>query len=339
MTSVTEDSRKHDTLYVWKKRGAKWFSFKKMTDLVWSFFRAVIIFGVSFIIMYPILLKVSIAFKDKIDIYNSTVVWIPQHFTLENLILVFRMMEYPKVLLNSVLLSGGTMILQTFSCALAGYGFAKLKFKGSNILFFGVIFTILVPPQTIMIPTYLNYKDFDVFGIIHLLTGKPGINLIDTYWPFIISSMTGMGLKTGLYVYIFRQFFRGLPREIEEAALVDGSGVFGTFSKIMLPNAVPALVTVMLFSFVWQWNDTYYTTMFLNSADVMSIKLSTVAPSIGSYLSLKAGIAANTGQVDPFYLSMLVNTCVLVTIAPLIILYIFVQRHFVESVERTGLVG
>ncbi len=312
---------------------------EKIKSALWSLFRGVLIIGISFVILYPILMKISIAFKDRVDLYNSTVVWIPQHFTLENFRLVLKVMEYHKVLLNSILLSGSTMILQTISCALAGYGFAKLKFKGSNLLFACVIFTILVPPQTIMIPTYLHYKNFDIFGMIELITGRPGIKLIDTYWPFVISSMTAMGLKTGLYIYIFRQFFRGLPKEIEEAAYVDGAGVLATFWKIMLPNAVPAIVTVMLFSFVWQWNDVYYTTMYLNNAEVMSIKLSTVATSIGSYLSIKAGISANTGQVDPFYLSMLVNTCVLVAILPLIILYIFVQKHFVESVERTGLVG
>src|SRR5690606_31835267 len=139
------------------------------------------------------------------------------------------------------------------------------------------IFTILVPPQTIMLPTYLQFRNFDFFGIASLFGGQP-LNLIDTYAPFYISALFGMGLKTGLYVYIFRQFFRGIPKDIEEAALVDGAGVFTTFVRIILPSAVPALITVMLFSFVWQWNDSFYTTMFLNNPKVLSVMMSSVAP-------------------------------------------------------------
>lgn len=316
----------------------KLFNARTFKNLLISIFNAVIIFGISFIILYPILMKISIAFKDKIDIYNSTVVWIPRHLTLDNFSIVLKMMDYPKVLLNSFLVSGGTMILQTLTCAIVGYGFARLKFRGSSLLFAGVIFTILVPPQTIMIPSYLHFQKFDVFGLFELVLGKP-LNLINTYWPLLLSSLLGVGLKNGLYIYIFRQSFRGMPKEVEEAAFVDGAGIFTTFIRVMMPIAIPVITTVMLFSFVWQWNDTFYTSMYLGTAELMSIKLSTVAPSIGSYLTMVTGVQSDNNQVDPFYLSMLVNTSVLLAILPLILLYLFVQKNFVESVERTGLVG
>jgi multiple sugar transport system permease protein len=177
-----------------------------------------------------------------------------------------------------------------------------------------------------MIPLYLTYRYFDLFGLIGLFTGKDSVNLIDTFWPFLISSGTAMGLKNGLYIYIFRQFFRGIPKEIEEAALVDGAGVIRTFYRIMLPNAVPAIVTVLLFSFVWQWNDSYYVSLFLSKVKVLSTGLMGMGVAIG-------------GEPDPVYFSILMNTGVLLSMAPLIILYLFVQRYFVESVERTGLVG
>lgn len=309
-------------------------SLERPKRMAWSFFRTILIVGISFIILYPILQKISTAFKDKIDIYNPTVIWVPQHFTLDNFKVVIRVMDYYKALLGSIALSGTTMILQTITCALAGYAFAKLKFRGSGLLFGLVVFTIVVPPQTLMIPTYLYFKNFDIFGIIKLLTGKDGINLIDTYWPFVMLSMTGMGLKTGLYIYIFRQFFRGLPKELEEAAFVDGAGVFMTFRKIMLPNAIPAIITVMLFSFVWQWNDIYYTTLFLTNSKVIASQLAALPATTENYIGIIAG-----QKMDYFYKSMLMNTGVLLGIIPLIILYIFVQRHFVQSVERTGLIG
>ncbi|MHA7965270.1 carbohydrate ABC transporter permease [Paenibacillus sp. CAU 1782] len=314
---------------------AYWFESAK--KWLWIIVRFVLIFGISFVILYPILLKLSIAFKNMNDLYDPTVIWIPRALTLENFKLVFTAMNYPSVLMNTMFLSSAVMILQTVTCVLAGYGFARIKFKGSGFLFAGVIFTILVPSQTIMIPLYLNFKNFDLFGIIELFRGSP-INLINTYWPFIISSMLGMGVKTGLYVYIFRQFFRGIPREIEEAAYVDGAGYFTTFRKVILPNAVPSMITVMLFSFVWQWNDSFFTNMYLNEPKVMSSMMSSSGYAIATHLS-GGGAAATSLTQDPFFMSMMMNTSVLMAILPLIILYLFVQRHFVESVERSGLVG
>jgi len=310
--------------------------FEKIKSWSWVIARATLLIGLSFVILYPIILKLSIAFKDKADLYDTTVMYIPRNITLENFKLVIETMDYFKVLLNSFVLSGSTMLLTTFACALVGYGFARFSFRGRNILFALVIFTILVPPQTLMVPTYLQYRSFDVFGLIGLFNGGEGIRLIGTYWPFIISSATGVGLKAGLFIFIFRQFFRGIPQELEDAALVDGAGVFRIFFKIMLPNAIPAVITVMLFSFVWQYNDIYFTTLYLDNPNVISGKLLSAGATIGHKLSSMTG---GGDAVDPSYLSMLVNTSVLLAIAPLIILYMLVQRHFVESVERTGIVG
>jgi multiple sugar transport system permease protein len=170
--------------------------------------------------------------------------------------------------------------------------------------------------------------------LFSLFQGKP-LNLIDTYWPFFISSILGMGLKTGLFVYIFRQFFRGIPKDLEEAAWVDGSGTFGTFMRIIVPNAIPALVTVMLFSFVWQWNDSFFTGMILNETGVMS---SMVSGAWGQIMFFLTG-SSDAQSTDPLYASMIQNTAILMAILPLILMYLFVQRHFVESMERSGLVG
>ncbi|MCA0756608.1 carbohydrate ABC transporter permease [Paenibacillus sp. N4] len=315
---------------------AYWVEFAK--KWLWVMVRFVLIFGISFVILYPILLKLSIAFKSMDDLYDSTVIWVPQTVTLANFKLVFQAMNYPSVLLNTLFLSSAVMLLQTMTCVLAGYGFARVKFRGSGILFAGVIFTILVPSHTIMIPLYLHFKNFDLLGLIELVKGEPA-NLINTYWPFIISAALGMGVKTGLYVYIFRQFFKGIPREIEEAAYVDGAGYFTTFCRVILPNAVPSMVTVMLFSFVWQWNDSFFTNMYLNEPKVMSSMMASSGYAIATFLS--GGVQSETASYvqDPFFMSMMMNTSVLMAILPLIILYLFVQRHFVESVERSGLVG
>ncbi|GAF66598.1 carbohydrate ABC transporter permease [Alkalihalobacillus trypoxylicola] len=312
---------------------ARLFTFENLKRWTWNFVRFVLIAGLSFVILYPILQKVSTAIKHKSDLYSPIVVWIPQNLTLDNFRDAIAIMNYWETLLNTFALSGMTTILTTASCALAGYAFARLKFKGSKILFAGVILTILVPPTTILIPMFMNLREFSMLGIIPLLTGDT-INLLDSYWPFILTSITANSLKSGLYIFIFTQFFRGIPKAIEEAAYIDGAGVGTTFFRIMLPNAFPAIVTVVLFSFVWQWNDSFYTTTYLTSSNVMSTQLSSLPYNLAMFLD-----SGDAAQADPFYLSMVQDTGILLAIMPLIIIYLFVQRYFVQSVERTGIVG
>ncbi|MGG4143108.1 carbohydrate ABC transporter permease [Paenibacillus algorifonticola] len=300
---------------------------------LWSFVRLTLIAGLSFVILYPILQKISTAIKSKTDLYSPIVIWIPQHYSLDNMKQAIAIMDYWQTLLNTFALSSTTTLLTAASCALAGYAFARLKFKGSKLLFGGVILTIMVPPTTILIPVYLNLKDFTLMGLIPLLTGK-SINLLNTYWPFILTSITANSLRAGLYIFIFRQFFRGVPKEVEEAAYMDGAGVGQTFLRIMLPNAMPAIVTVLLFSFVWQWNDSFFTTTYLTSSKVMSTQLASLPYNLSIFLQDGA-----SSKADPFYMSMVQDTGILLAILPLIILYLFVQRYFVESIERTGLVG
>jgi multiple sugar transport system permease protein len=301
---------------------------------LWSLVRLVLITGLSFVILFPILQKISTAIKAKSDLYSPTVIWIPEHFSLDNFRKAISIMDYWTALGNTFALSAVTTVLTAISCALAGYGFARLKFKGSNLLFGGVILSVLVPPTTILIPIYLNLKDFSLLGLVPLLTGGKSINLLDTYWPFILTSLTANSLKAGLYIFIYRQFFRGIPKEIEEAAYIDGATITTTFSRIMLPNAIPAIITVLLFSFVWQWNDSFFTTTYLTSSKVMSIQLASLPYNLSSFLS--DGV---NSQADPFYMSMVQDTGILLAIMPLILIYMFVQRYFVEGIERTGIVG
>jgi multiple sugar transport system permease protein len=313
-------------------------NFEKQKHFVWVLVRTILIIGICYVILYPILLKISGAFKFKDDLYNPNIVWIPHHYTLDNIKLAFNTMHYIKTVWNTFLVAGSSMLLQTVTCALAGYAFARLTFRGSGILFLLVILTILVPPQTLMVSQYLNFKNFDPLGLVYLLTGQHGSNLINSYWPVILTSLTGNGLKSGLYIYIFRQFFKGLPKEIEDAALIDGAGIFQTFRRIMLPNSISSIVTVMLFAFVWQWNDTFMTSVFMNQMHVLSTEIATLGYNATISLGAALGLG-NNYKADPYYIALVVNTGILLAILPIIILYSFVQRFFVESVERTGVVG
>lgn len=287
---------------------------------VWALIRAVLILGICYIILAPLLAKMSSSLMTPRDVYDPTVRWIPRRPTIENFRVVWDAMQYPIAAFNSLKLALLVSLLQTASAAVIGYGFARFRFRGSGLLFGLVIFTLVVPPQTIIVPLYLNFRFFNLFGLIP----DGGVSLLNSYWPFILMATTGAGLRSGLFIYIMRQYFRGMPRAIEDAAYVDGAGHFRTFFSVMLPSAVPSLVTIFLFSFVWQWNDSTLTGIYMGDSTLLTRTLGTVAPSLGAKAE---------------YASIVNNTGMLMFIAPLLILYAIMQRYFVESVERTGIVG
>lgn len=316
----------------YNKRVSRHLTADRLKHWVFVLFRTLIIVGISYVILYPVFLMLSTAFMDPTNIYDVTVVWIPRTFTLDNFPPVIQVMDYWRSALNSLTLSLSVSVLHVAICALIGYGFARYRFPGRGVLFALVIVTLVVPPQTIMIPLFLHFRFFDVAGIIEALTGRPGVNLLDSFWPFVLQSATGMGIRNGLYILVFRQFFRNMPKEIEDAAWVDGAGHLRTFAQIMSPNAVAPIVTVFLFSFVWQWNDYFFASLFLQRTQLLPLELDALAANIGV-------LTGQGRQLDPYYVSLLNNTGSLLVIAPLLVMYIFLQRYFVESVERTGLVG
>lgn len=312
----------------------------KIQQVLWSLFRYSIILGISFVIIYPLIRKLSVAVMDKQDIYNPTIFVVPLNWTWENIRIAARVLNYFPTLGTTLAFVALTTLLTAASCALAGYGFARFDFPGKNLLFGMAILTILIPAHTLMVPMYLHFRSFDFMGLIGLFTGKDGVNLINTFWPTTISALTANGLKAGLFIYIFRQFFRGLPKEIEESALIDGAGGFRTFWRIMLPNAVPPLVTVLLFSFVWQYNDSFYTSLYMSQQNLMPTMVASLAANANTVIQqmLPGGYDPNV-KIDPNFISMIVDTGILLALLPLIGLYLFVQRYFVESVERSGIVG
>jgi multiple sugar transport system permease protein len=291
--------------------------------------RTIVVAGICYIILLPILTKLSSSFMFETDLYDQTVRWIPRHFTLDNYKLVWQYMRYPEAFVHSLLLSLVVAVLQLAACTSIGYGLGRFHFRGVNLLFSIVVFMMIVPPQTIMIPLYLNFRYFDLFGVLP----DPGLNLIGTHWPFVLLSVTGTGLRNGLFIYIMRQFFKGMPKELEEAAYVDGAGPYVTFYRVMLPSAGPALVIVFLFAFVWQWNDSYLTGMFLGGKTVLPVMLESLLFNLGP------GGGGYALQITGQYASLINNTGMLLFMAPLLLLYTVMQRYFVESVERSGIVG
>lgn len=303
-----------------------------------AIFRLVLLIGLSYIVLYPFISKIASSFMGMSDFVDATVRLIPKDFTLDIYKAVFTELDYWKAFVNVFTLSFISAILQTFSCCVIAYGFAKFKFKGNGILFLLVMLTMIIPHPTLKLSMFQNFKDFDILGIFGLLTKigilpekfAYGLRLTNSYWPLVILSACGLAFKNGLYIFMLRQFFKGVPDELEESAYIDGSGIFRTFFTIIIPLSVPMLITVFLFSFSWQWTDNYYLPLFFPTGRIWD--WSDVITEIP--ISLKTEYAG----ANLFY-QAIHNTAGMMAIAPLIVVYLFCQRFLVQGIERSGIVG
>lgn len=308
---------------------------KKTLALFGSILRTFILVGLCFIILLPLLQKFAFAFRHPEDITNPQVIWIPEHWSTENIRIALAYLSYKETFVNSVVLSAFSTIIQVIASAVAGYSFAKLKFKGSNVLFYIIVFTLVVPYETLDSSRLLFFQETSFFGIKLMF---------NTFAIFIMSAF-GMGVRSAIFIFLFRQFFRNVPIELEESAEIDGAGVIRTFWSVMLPNARGAIVTVSLFAFVWQYNDYYFAHLFKYEQNfpVLTTKLASGSGNLSAVMVTSFGpLLENLGEEikdDPLFFGLVINTAALLMMLPLLISYFFVQRAFVESIERTGLTG
>lgn len=300
---------------------------RNMGKRVWSLLRFLILFGFGFIIMYPLIYMISCTFRERGDMNDPTVIWLPRHLTLSVLKETVQAMDFGRTLRNTVVLNLVCSVLQVFSCALTGYGFARFDFKGKKILFCIVIMMILVPAQIISLPLFFRFRFFGIRGVAT-------VNLIDNMLSMYLPALTANGIRSGLMILIFRQFFRALPRELEDAACIDGCGPFMTFVRVMLPNAASSVLTVFLFSIVWYWNDYYISTMFFHNTKTVATMLYNLDNELKMRLFGDASI--QVGERERIVWN---QAGCLVSIAPILLIYIFLQKRFTEGIERSGLVG
>lgn len=299
-------------------------------QLIFGLFRTVLFLGLIFILLYPVIFILTTSIKSVDDMFDPTTIWVPKNPTVQTYKDAFGALKYWQGLKNSLIISGVPMILQLFSCAVIGYGFARLKFKESKIIFVFVLLTMIIPEQITITPQIIQYKSFDLFGLFTAMKGKP-LNLLDSYVPFIMPAVLGGGLRSGLFIYLFRQFFRGMPKELEDAAYVDGCTPWRAYLRIMFPNAVPVIVTVCLFSFVWHWNDVFSPTMLLTNAKNYPLSLRMV--NVVGMITQDSQIADLTYVIPTKYAG------IALTILPLMIIYTIGQKFFVENLDRSGIVG
>lgn len=293
------------------------------------------IITMSYLFMFPLYYMLVVSFQRPDLAVDPTSVYVPKAFSIEAYKIAFKQLDYKNSALLSLIISVLSTALATISCSLTGYAFARFEFKGKKIAFLFVMLLIVIPPQQIIVPQYLMYKSFNFGGLLSLFGVE--LNLLNTPFVFVLPSMFSVGLKAGIFIFIFRQFFLGQPRELEEAAKIDGCGALQTFIKVMAPLAKPAFVVVIMLCIIWHWNDYYSSSMFfidkIKPVMVCLERLRQNVVEIGSLPGLPKG------NYTPVMLRMYLQAGVVLTITPPLFLYVFMQRQFVESIDRTGIVG
>ncbi len=311
--------------------------------------RFILMLGVSYVILFPFFSKIAGSFMSRSDVVDATVSLVPKNFTFEQYKYIFLDNHYMEAFFNTLLLSLICALIQTFVSCLVGYGLAKFKFKGNKIIMGLVVLTMIIPHSALDFVMMRHFTHFDIFRVISInetgiltliskaLTNTPYIDATNTFLPFIVLSLGGIAFKNGLYIYMMRQFFKGVPDELEESAYVDGCGTFRTFLQIILPLSVPMMITIFLFAFSWQWTDQFYTGLFFtldgdNGGMWMMPDVFSISDSLSFHLKTDfAGKAV--------YENVIQSTAGMMIIAPLIIMYLFCQKYLVQGIERSGLVG
>ena len=305
---------------------------RKAAPFAWSFIRLMLLIGISYTILYPLMSKIVLVFMDPIDLQDFTVTWIPRNYTLSNIKLSVQLLDYGNTFIKTFLFCGGITLLQISVTTLAAYSFARYKDIGRKILFALVLATLIIPPHTYLVTLYTQFKDFNILGIVGLFNNGAPINILDSVWVFIALAATGMGIRCGLYIYVQKQTFAALPYELEEAAKVDGAGMFRTFFSVMLPNAIPSVVLCAILSFVWQWNDTFYVSQFSSTLGLMAQKASSIRFVVSEHLGEYGQHFTTDGQ-------QMMSVGMFLCVIPVVILFVLCQKAFVQGVERSGLVG
>ena len=267
---------------------------------------------------------ISKSFMSVDDLLDTSINWLPSALYTANYTNASKAMNFWNTFKDSIIVSGVPTLINMAVCAVVGYGFARYNFRGKKIMMGILLFSFVIPPQITMMPTYVLYSD---------------IGILNSLKAFVIPALLGQGLKSQLYILVYYQFFKQVPQALIEAAKIDGAGHFKSFFRIALPSAAPAILVVFLFSFVWYWNEAYLTQLYVvgafadsNAWNTLVVSLKTFEDSYNSAASVANSQMLNINESIKMAATML-------SILPLLIMYLVLQRNFVESIDRTGITG
>ncbi len=243
------------------------------------------------------------SFKPEAEIFTYPIKWLPSRFRWENYVEIFRLVPFKQYYINTIVITSLSVVGTLISCSLAAYGFARMEFLGKNALFILTLSVMMLPVHVTVIPLFVMFRR---------------LGWIDTFYPLIVPHFFG----TAYYIFLLRQFFATLPKSLEDAAIVDGCSRLRVFTSIFLPLSKPALVTVMIFTFLSKWNEFFYPLLFLNSMENYTLTL---------------GLQGFQGEYANYWHYLMAGT--VLTIFPCLVLFCAFQRYFVEGIATTGLKG
>ena len=283
----------------------------------------ILLFDLVYTFLYPFLYMLVTSIKSPEDILDVTVNWLPHSVYLNNYKLSFEILDYPLRFLNTFLVTALATFGHVFSCAYVGYGFARYKFTGKRFAFVLLLLSIIVPVQTIIIPRYL------LFGAIGLSTSSV---------PLWLPAFFGFGLQGGLFIFIFRQFFLSLPRSLEEAASIDGCGALGTFFRIALPSSRSSVMVVLVLSMVWHWNDYYEPSIYITTQSKYLLPM--MLPELYNLMNgATSATAEAASEMSKVFTEGVAMAATALTVLPIFVIYMFLQKRFVQGVEKSGITG
>ncbi|HHT55081.1 MAG TPA: carbohydrate ABC transporter permease [Acholeplasma sp.] len=300
----------------WSSIKRKLLGFKLTDGLVFKTIIYLLLIIIGFVYLYPILHMLSYSFQSLADLLNPMVNRIPTSLFLENYRDAFKTLDYFKTLGMSLLVTLLPAIIQTIIASLVGYGFAKYEFPFKKTLMGLLIATYIIPPQVTMIPKYVLFNDFNILGKI---------------WSIIVPATFGQGLNSAIFVLIFYQFYKMIPSVLDEAAEIDGASNFYKYFKIAVPLSIPSFITTFLFSFVWYWNETYISSLFLGeSFKTLQMRLANFVSEYNSVIGGGNSMYANEA---------IRMAATILIILPMLLVYFVLQRWFIEGIDKAGITG
>lgn len=306
---------------------------EKIVSSAYAVGRFVVLLSIGYIIIYPLLYIISNSVKTPAAFSDPSFVWIPTDVTANSYKTAVKILDFWKAVLSTLTLEILSALFEVLSCAVAAYGLARFKFRGRNVLMFILLLTILVPHQMIIIPLTANFAKLDVLGILGLVNKLTGVdlrvNLLDTPGTFWLPSLLGVGLRSGVLIYIYIQFFKGLPNELEEAAWIDGANPVQTFFRIAVPSSGVVILTVTVFSVLWHWNDYYLAVMYTSENYPLAVRLAQLPQTLTTL---------GYWSFDGFASGVVLAGCMLF-ILPILVLYLIIQKQFIQSIDNVGITG
>ncbi len=287
----------------------------------------IVLFDLAFVFLFPFLYIIITSLKTPADLNDFLVNWVPRSIKLRNYLLAYQELDFFYYLKNSMLLTTVGTLGHLISCSFIGYGFARYNFPFKNVLFALVILAFIIPIQTIIVPTYMVFANLD---------------WLNSYLPILVPTFFGLGLKGALFVFIFRQFYLGIPRELENAAKVDGCGFLRTYWLIVFPMARSVFLVVLVLSLVWHWNDFYEPAIYASLPDMslLPARINLIVAKINQPITaMEQILALDSTDMEDHPNNAVLMAATFMVILPILVCFAFLQRKFMEGIERTGITG